>query len=206
MQINLATLFSVAAAPTFFGPLTPEEEAFVRGLERFDTTGYLDIYGSKNKAVLDAPELRRLKSNFSSYVSLIGREIMCLPPENGLRITTSWVNFAERGYGHAKHHHTNSMLTGVYFLDVESSVPEIYFENPAPNWTIEWNRTEFHIFNNKEATLPVKNGDLVLFPSWLNHYVPKNETDNTRITISFDTILTGPIFNYSADHDIATIL
>lgn len=205
MQINLATLFSVAVAPTFFGPLTPEEDSFVRNLERFEITGYLDVHGSKNKSILDAPELSRLRAGFAAYASALARDVMGFPEDNGLRITTSWANFAGRGLGHAKHHHTNSMFTGVYFLDVESSVPEIHFDNPAPNWTIEWNRTEFHVFNNKEATMPVKNGDLVIFPSWLDHYVPKNETDNTRITISFDTMLTGPIFNYSADHDIATI-
>ena len=39
-----------------------------------------------------------------------------------------------------------------------------------------------------------KEGSLILFPSWLEHYTDENTTDN-RVTVSFNTILVPSTMN-----------
>lgn len=40
--------------------------------------------------------------------------------------------------------------------------------------------------NADQAVLKVKTGELLLFPSWLQHSVPANRSDRTRISTSFN--------------------
>jgi ectoine hydroxylase-related dioxygenase (phytanoyl-CoA dioxygenase family) len=74
------------------------------------------------------------------------------------------------------------------------------FDNPFPSWGIEWKRNFYNEINSFGYDLNVKNGDILFFPSWMMHHVPVNTTNNTRITISFDTTLTGPLYNESGTY------
>jgi hypothetical protein len=44
-----------------------------------------------------------------------------------------------------------------------------------------------------EATIPVANKDIVLFPSNLNHSVPENVGTNTRISLAFNSFFEGSL-------------
>ena len=41
--------------------------------------------------------------------------------------------------------------------------------------------------------IPLKKGDLILFPSNLSHSVPANQSDEERISLSFNTWCTGSL-------------
>ena len=41
--------------------------------------------------------------------------------------------------------------------------------------------------------LPMKKGELILFPSNLQHSVPANQSDEDRISLSFNTWIKGDI-------------
>ena len=45
---------------------------------------------------------------------------------------------------------------------------------------------EEDLYNCYNQEVPCTQGQLILFPSWLEHYTNDNETDN-RITVSFNT-------------------
>ena len=42
--------------------------------------------------------------------------------------------------------------------------------------------------NTREIMVPVKSGTLVMFPSWLPHFVPPNQGTTDRISISFNVM------------------
>ena len=47
----------------------------------------------------------------------------------------------------------------------------------------------------------VKEGDLIIFPSWVPHYVDVNETkDKERISFSFNTFPIGEMGDYYGSH------
>jgi len=105
-------------------------------------------------------------------------------------ITDMWSNTVKPGGTHKAHTHPNNLLSGVYYVDSESV--NIHFIDPRPqalvlvpepkNYTIENSQTWF---------FPSITNRIILFPSWLEHYVPQNDTKKNRISISFNIMLRG---------------
>ena len=52
---------------------------------------------------------------------------------------------------------------------------------------------KFNLFNSNSLYLPVSSGQLVLFPSYLEHSVPVLKENVTRISLSFNTFIIGDI-------------
>ena len=50
---------------------------------------------------------------------------------------------------------------------------------------------EYNHWNSKTWSFVVNNGDVVLFPSELEHMVQVKTTDNTRISLSFNVFVKG---------------
>ena len=51
---------------------------------------------------------------------------------------------------------------------------------------------EYNIWNTFNGSIPSRNNELILFPSWLEHSVNSNEKATTdRISISFNTFAKG---------------
>jgi uncharacterized protein (TIGR02466 family) len=45
--------------------------------------------------------------------------------------------------------------------------------------------------NSDQVVLKVKNGTLLLFPSWLEHSVPPNRSNEPRISVSFNIMFSS---------------
>ena len=53
------------------------------------------------------------------------------------------------------------------------------------------------VWNANEVKVGIKEGNLILFPSWMSHHVDLNETKNReRISLAFNTFPTGEMGNY----------
>ena len=117
----------------------------------------------------------------------------------GLRITQSWLNKNKPGESHPPHAHQNSYLSGVLYI---SCLPNdhIVFNNRlyrmCNDMKFPIKRTT--IWNSAGAIVNVKEGDLIIFPSWVPHYVDVNETkDVDRISLSFNTFPIGEMGEYN---------
>ena len=42
------------------------------------------------------------------------------------------------------------------------------------------------VYNQIYTPTNIKEGDLIIFPSWLEHVVPQNKSNELRITVSFN--------------------
>jgi uncharacterized protein (TIGR02466 family) len=108
------------------------------------------------------------------------------------RITQSWVNYTKPGEYHHKHAHPNSFISGVFYIQSDAEKDKIYFYKdgyqqikvPAADWN-EWNSESWWF----EAIT----GKLILFPSSLTHMVETVQAEQTRISLSFNTFLSGYI-------------
>ena len=80
-----------------------------------------------------------------------------------------WYNYYKQGQYQEPHiHEGNGGLTAVHYLifDPRYHIPTV-FDNPKIN------------------SPSVKSGDIIFFPDSFYHHVPKNETNNPRLTIAF---------------------
>jgi uncharacterized protein (TIGR02466 family) len=108
------------------------------------------------------------------------------------RITQSWVNYTKPGEYHHKHAHPNSFISGVFYIQSDKEKDKIYFYKdgyqqikvPAADWN-EWNSESWWF----EAVT----GKLIIFPSSLTHMVETVQSEKTRVSLSFNTFLSGYI-------------
>ena len=109
----------------------------------------------------------------------------------GLYTTESWLNFTKKGERHHKHHHPNSFISGVFYFNTAKKDMICFHKKSKNNFEIETDK--FNLFNSNSWDLPVNSGQLVLFPSYLEHSVPVLKENVTRISLSFNTFIIGDI-------------
>tara|TARA_A100000172_G_scaffold34563_1_gene20919 strand:+ start:539 stop:1072 length:534 start_codon:yes stop_codon:yes gene_type:complete len=84
-------------------------------------------------------------------------------------INDYWYQYYRTNDFHDWHVHGNCMFVGVYYVKLSADHPKILF-----SW------------EGKEYASPVEEGDIITFPSFLHHRAPKNETEDSKLIISFN--------------------
>ena len=108
------------------------------------------------------------------------------------KLTTAWLNVNKNGGYNVQHNHMNACFSGTYYLKgVESGAEgNIVFKNPVNiDYHMPSTKTveQFTNITSGSYSEQPEKGKLVLFPSWLEHYVEPNLTNENRISLSFDT-------------------
>jgi uncharacterized protein (TIGR02466 family) len=155
---------------------------------------------SDDKFVLERPELQRLKDMLLVEVKEYFNNF--LQYEFEIYFTNSWINKINFDEQQTLHNHANSIVSGIFYINVEDSMPSISFVNHKPHLLLNMRAKNYNIFNSVEFDLPVENNTVVLFPSSCFHYVKKNLTDNDRISIAFNTFVKGRIGVETAGGDL----
>ena len=139
---------------------------------------------STDTFILDHPQLKKIRTfietKLNTYVS------QTLGSADKLVITQSWLNKNGKGESHHEHVHPNSMISGVWYPQIHEKLPPIQFRNSAQR-DISLDIKNYNLYNSATFMLPLKPGELVLFPSNLNHSVPSNQSTEERISLSFNT-------------------
>ena len=149
-----------------------------------------DYRQSEDTFILDKPEMSRVKQFIE--VKLNEYVINIMGSDSELVITQSWLNKSGKGESHHEHRHPNSMISGVWYPQIHEKLPPIQFTNVHQR-DVEFSIKNNNKFNSQNCLFPMKRGELILFPSNLNHSVPVNKSDEERISLSFNTWCKGSI-------------
>lgn len=151
------------------------------------------------------------KSNFGGWQSnddlyryaefgwLIGR-LMALANELAPQFSTTrkfddgllWANINRPGDFNAVHTHPDAILSGVLYLQVESSAQgELQFIDaregmPTTHWRCFMRLEESTPLTSEVHTVAPREGLLLFFPGWLKHWVTPNRGTGERISVSFN--------------------
>ena len=107
-----------------------------------------------------------------------------------VEITQMWANLQTDGSIHPPHTHANSVYSGAYYLKASEKTSGTQFFDPRGQCKVLVPRKEKYIMQNSNMfQVHSKTGHGVIFPSWLQHWVPTNEGE--RITISWNVIMRG---------------
>ncbi len=111
---------------------------------------------------------------------------------DAFEITGFWANINATGAGHKIHSHPNNFLSGVYYVETHEGGDTINFHDPrAQASIIRPPVTDLTAENTDQVVVKVKNGDLLVFPSWLPHSVDPNGSGKPRISISFNVMFSS---------------
>lgn len=140
-----------------------------------------------NKRVLDIPELSDLKNIISSAINQYFTNVFKPATDMELYITQSWINVTHNGFGHPLHSHGNSLLSCVFYIDVD-----------------ERDMIQFSNHNNILGSISLLTGTphlkvfkncMVIFPSTLKHAVPQrpDNSNGVRVSLSLNTWFRGKV-------------
>ena len=86
-------------------------------------------------------------------------------------MTTSWITENKTGAAMHRHCHKNAYYSTVlYFSQVVPEHAPLMIENPINKGTIYIQPNSATIFNIEDYVSPIREGLMLIFPSYLNHY------------------------------------
>lgn len=107
-------------------------------------------------------------------------------------ITGCWANINPKNTFHMPHTHPNNFLSGIYYLQAESGADSVSFHDPRPhNHIMSPMVKQENAYNSIIQNVRVKAGRLLLFPAWFVHSVSMNQSDQLRISISFNIMFSA---------------
>jgi len=204
-------LFSVPLFQTNIGPVDPITKAWIMNLDypqgRVGVTAGIgldndEVIDSTRQGmhILDKPQLKLLKTKIQKAINYFAYNVLDVSEDVIFSIETSWINQYKQGEHNMLHNHTNSILSGVYYIDF-----------PPNSGNITFSKTNLYnnIFpcavtpqlkgkNNNQYTLSgyeivPETGNVLIFPSFLHHGVPPNPTKQDRYSLAFNTFIRGEI-------------
>ena len=205
-KLELISLFSIPVVKTNIGrSFTKEEVECITNIpmKRKDSLPYpeeavgkgrqSESYDILNKFASE--ELKDLKTFCEQELKRYLKDIEGVNTDiTNLSITASWLNKIKPQECTHPHSHGNSHLTGILYI---SCVPNDSIQlvnmncHPRSFGRLELPKKKTTTFTADTASVNVKEGDLILFPSWVPHQVGVNKTENKeRISLSFDTFPT----------------
>jgi len=181
--------------PIYFSKLeravTKEELKTIDSYEAksYNNTGNIT---SLNHYVLEKKGLNNLKKDLYKRVVDYFDKVVC--PSNSIipYITQSWLNYTETSQFHHRHTHSNSYISGVFYINADEEIDKVMFFKEAYE-AVKLEVTTYNMFNSRSWWYAVKTGDILLFPSFLQHGVENKKGNNKRISLGFNVFLKGRI-------------
>jgi len=147
---------------------------------------------SQDTYLMEIEELKSIKDFFYESLNKYTKNIS--NSDQRLVITQCWANKNPPGSKHHEHVHPNSILSGVFYLRQDKTLPPIQF-NKSIQQAMKLDPKKYNNLNSETFLLPCTDGELLLFPSNLKHSVPTNMGKEARISLSFNTFSVDTLGN-----------
>ena len=128
---------------------------------------------------------------FKMQMEIYREELLTREPIIG----NMWANINPPGGYNRPHIHPNSHFSGVYYIKAPQNSGEIVFNDPRsaahmimPE-RVKDIKPPSHLW--REVRVIPLEGRMLMFPSWLWHCVEPNESNDIRISVSFNFIQKG---------------
>jgi uncharacterized protein (TIGR02466 family) len=170
--------------------LSEQDTVGQRWCEKHGYPGYTS-FASQDDLPEQFPAFARLVKMLDKHAAEFAKELHWDIRGGKPLCDSIWVNVLPEGGSHTSHIHTNSVISGTYYVAVPQGAGPIVYEDPrhalmmAAPPRLEKAPREFksHISETPKA------GTVLLWESWLRHEVPLNKADGLRISVSFNYVI-----------------
>ena len=188
--MNVQNLFPLPIGFSKLGrELTKTELDFILGQDKHANQGNTT---SNDRKILLGKEMTDVREFIEDAMLEYFKTVHDPKGDVSLYITQSWANYTEPGQYHHKHAHPNSFISGVFYPQADAEVDKIYFYKSGYE-RLKVQPASWNHWNSESWWFSVGAGDLILFPSHLEHMVETKVGNETRISIAFNTFLKGHI-------------
>jgi len=119
---------------------------------------------------------QEIKHNVAMYTAELGGDVT-----KKFKIASCWLTRTKPGEYTRIHNHGYSDVSGVYYFKTNGNDGDLVLVAPYTNLT---SMPFAKILDT--VTYKPEEGKMVLFPGWLNHTVSENDTNDERISVSFN--------------------
>jgi uncharacterized protein (TIGR02466 family) len=177
-MLNLANIFPILIGKT---ALDFDATAVMTTLAKTPPIPHLVLlntsYGTM-KDCLDDPELADLRAQIQANLDEYTERAGLMPVE----IIGSWYNSIPPGQSILRHRHPAVAVSGAVYVDLpEDCEADLEFWDPNNGL-----RMHEKTVSERRLRAQAKTGDLILWPSWLEHETRKNMSQRNRVSISFN--------------------
>ena len=141
------------------------------------------------------PEILKLMKQITNCIQTIHQQSR----RENVRLVDFWININGKGGSNVPHTHPGAKYSGVFYIKVPKEMKggNLFFlrDYNETYLTSQENmgffKQGYNLLPNDLPKIPVKPLEklLIVFPSWLPHSVEFNDTDEERISLSFNYIL-----------------
>jgi len=163
---------------------------FCKKIQEYDPVGITvtNIGGWHSKAftyndVISTPFL----NYFNYIIKNIDKILIDIGSPGTSKLINAWVNINNKNNSNKSHNHPGSILSGVFYLTKRNS--KVVFKRPVDAnmaFLIGIKSSHETYLSFAETYFIPNSHDLIIFPSWLEHYVELNEYNEERISIAFN--------------------
>ena len=155
-----------------------------------DENGYpgYTSYASLTDLPYRFPIFADLVAVLDAHVTTFAQDLEFDLDDRALALEDIWINILPEGGTHSSHIHPHSVISGTTYVAVPEGASSIKFEDPrlpmmmAAPPRLKTARTEMRSFHYATP----RPGDVLLWESWLRHEVPINQSEDERISVSFN--------------------
>ena len=151
--------------------------------------GDIDAGWRSHDVDLTSPELHELLTIINTRIAHL-HERFGFRADRPQKISNVWLNINKYGNSTIPHIHPHCIFSGVYYVKAQPTSGDIVFMNPVQSMEYAIPTNSVHLNNSANSISwsqqPVP-GMLLIFPSWIMHYVKQNLDTQDRISITFNS-------------------
>jgi hypothetical protein len=138
----------------------------------------------------EIPSIGIILELFISACNAIARERNWDMREQTVSLHNFWIHATPPGELTQFHDHKPDSFSGVYYVDKPQSSGDLIFVdvNPYHEYSPRVLPGKTDPITCPEITFECREGTMLIFPGWLPHKVPRNDSDRRRVSISFNAM------------------
>ena len=163
---------------------------YIKSLQKKDRSGInrSNLLGWHSKNFdLELEQPRSFVNSISPQLNSVFTDMGWDIKKQEVKITGMWAVINKKNSSNTMHIHSNNYISAAYYVKAPINCGDIVFYDPKFAATYRYPKiSKTNKLNSNIVSFQPKEGMLVLFPSYLQHSVNVNKTDEERIVISFN--------------------
>ena len=167
--------------------IAEDDEAGQIWCEENDFPGYTS-YASLTDLPWRFPIFNDLADALQTHADRFAKEVHFDLDQKALHLDALWINILPPGGIHTGHIHPHSVISGTTYIQMPDGTSALKLEDPRlPMMMAAPTRTNDAPEDLKQFVyVHPKEGEVLLWESWLRHEVMMNMTEEDRISVSFN--------------------
>lgn len=193
--MNSTTIFSAPIWQTEYPEFEENNAQFIqaiRDLKEKDPEGMsksnLFGYQSSDKIHEEDERIHPLLHHVGQMVVKAAEDLNLIPVD--VALTSVWFNINDTRQCMNAEHVNGDTFSGVFYLKAPEGSGKLVLQNPGINklWQGLSLIEKKNQFTGEKISITPVEGNVIMFPSYLPHWVEPNDHDDERISISFNAI------------------